>query len=125
LAYSASSKYQSIALTFIFHSRLFHKIDLDSNNLLSYAELRAFVIGIQFDEIDLDKDDAVEKVMDDFDTSGNENVDEKEFVNGISRWIKEAKRTVGASGSYSKKFIHDFHMVSYFVYMSWLNLAPK
>jgi len=104
---------------------LFHKIDLDSNDLLSYAELRALIIGIQFDEIELDKDDAVEKVMDEFDTSGNENVDETEFVNGISRWIKEAKRTVGASGSDSKKFIHDFHMVSNLVFMSWLNQAPK
>jgi len=100
-------------------------MDLDSNNLLSHAELRAFIIGIQFDEIDLDKDDAAEKLMDDFDTSGNGSVDEKEFINGISRWIKEAKRTVGASGSYSKKFTHDFHMVSYLVYMSRLNLDPK
>jgi len=58
----------------------------------------------------LDKDDAVDRVMHDFDTSGNENVDETEFVNGISRWIREAKHSVGTSGSYSKKFMHDFHM---------------
>lgn len=89
--------------------KLFHKIDLDSNNLLSVPELRAFIIGIQFEEIDLDKDDAVEKVMGDFDTSRNENVDEEEFVNGISRWIKEARHTVGASGSISDNFVHDFH----------------
>ncbi|XP_020251410.1 uncharacterized protein LOC109828852 [Asparagus officinalis] len=89
--------------------KLFRKIDLDSSQALSRAELRAFIIGVQFDEIDLDRDDAVNKVMDEFDTSGNENVDEAEFINGISRWIKEAKHTVGASGVYSKKFMHDFH----------------
>ncbi|ONK66749.1 uncharacterized protein A4U43_C06F11550 [Asparagus officinalis] len=89
--------------------KLFHKIDLDSNNVLSNAELRAFIIGIQFDEIDLDKDDAVAKVMHDFDTSRNVDVDETEFINGITRWINEAKHTVDTAGVHSKNFIHDFH----------------
>ncbi|PKA51638.1 hypothetical protein AXF42_Ash003005 [Apostasia shenzhenica] len=89
--------------------KLFHKIDLDENNLLSRSELRAFIIGIQFEEIDLDRDDAVDKVMDEFDTSGNASIEEEEFIHGISRWILEAKHSVADSGAYSKKFVHDFH----------------
>lgn len=93
--------------------RLFHKLDLDANNLISRNELRALIIGIQFDEIDLDKDDAVDKVMDDFDTSRNDLIEEGEFIQGISKWLLEAKHTVGYSGVFSQRFIHDFHMVYY------------
>lgn len=92
--------------------RLFHKIDLDDDRVVSRSELRAFIIGIQFENIDLDEDDAVDRVMAEFDTSGNARIERDEFILGISNWIKEAKRTVENSGSYSKKFVHDFHMVS-------------
>lgn len=90
--------------------KLFHKIDLDSNGQVSRAELRALVIGIEFEEVDLDSDDAVEKLMQDFDRSGNDGIEEEEFVEGISKWLNEAKRTVGPSHVYSKDFINDFHM---------------
>ena len=93
--------------------RLFHRLDLDENNLISRNELRALIIGIQFDEIDLDKDDAVDKVMDDFDTSRNDMIEEEEFIQGISKWLNEAKHTVGYSGVFSQRFMHDFHLVHY------------
>lgn len=96
------------------YCRLFHKIDLDENGLVSRAELRAFIIGIKFEEIDLDRDDAVDKVMDDFDTSGNELIEEEEFIQGICKWLEEAKRSVTYSGAYSKRFLHEFHMVIIF-----------
>ncbi|KAK8939453.1 hypothetical protein KSP40_PGU004676 [Platanthera guangdongensis] len=89
--------------------KLFHAVDLDDDGNLSRSELRAFIIGIQFEEIDLDKDDAVNKLMADFDTSRNFTVEKKEFIQGISKWIHEAKRTVPTSGAYSKKFVQDFH----------------
>ncbi|XP_072959349.1 sodium/calcium exchanger NCL1-like [Typha angustifolia] len=90
--------------------KLFHRMDLDSDGMISRAELHAFIIGIQFEEINLDKDDAVDKVMEEFDLSGNSSIEEGEFVEGISKWLKDAKRTVGNSGAYSRKFLHDFHM---------------
>ena len=94
--------------------RLFHKLDLDSNGSLSHAELRALIIGIQIDEIDLDTDDAVDKIMIEFDTSQNSSIEEDEFIVGLTKWIDEAKRSVANSGAYSKKFMHEFHMVSCF-----------
>ncbi|KAJ6793694.1 uncharacterized protein M6B38_130730 [Iris pallida] len=90
--------------------KLYQKIDVDKDNLVTISELTAFIIGIQFGEIDLDTDDAVLKIMEDFDTSRNDIIEESEFINGIIKWLKEAKRSVGNSGSYSKKFINDFHM---------------
>ncbi|URE09925.1 calcium-binding EF hand family protein [Musa troglodytarum] len=90
--------------------KLFHKLDSDSNGSLSHAELRALIIGIQIDEIDLDTDDAVDKIMIEFDTSQNSSIEEDEFIVGLTKWIDEAKRSVANSGAYSKKFMHEFHM---------------
>lgn len=90
--------------------KLFHRLDLNSDRMISNNELRALIIGIKFEEIDLDRDDAVDKVMQEFDTSRNSIIDEDEFIAGITKWLNEAKRTVAKSGGYSKKFLHDFHM---------------
>ena len=95
--------------------RLFKKIDQNGDGLLSAAELRALIIGIQIFE-EIDKDDAVAKMMNDFDTSHDFRVDENEFVAGISRWLNEAKRSGDVSsdpGHKKMKFITDFHVVSF------------
>ncbi|KAE8677796.1 Sodium/calcium exchanger family protein / calcium-binding EF hand family protein isoform 2 [Hibiscus syriacus] len=92
--------------------KLFDAIDEDRDRGLSHSELKALVLGIRFEEIDLDKDDAVRKVMADFDTSLDSIVQEDEFVRGITKWINEAKQTGGAyleptAGTF--KFIDRFH----------------
>ena len=78
---------------------------------VSSQELTALIIGIDFLNIDLDEEEAVDKVMDDFDTSGDRLIDLKEFFNGISRWLEEAKRSVVQGGSSTNKY-DDFHKVS-------------
>lgn len=88
------------------------------NGLLSRKELRAFIIGIKLEELDLDSDEAVDeavdKVIDDFDSSGDYELNSEEFTRGLSKYLREAKRRVSNSGAYSSKFIHDFHLVSQF-----------
>ncbi|KAF3965098.1 hypothetical protein CMV_010686 [Castanea mollissima] len=71
--------------------RLFKTIDQNSDGKLSAAELRALVVGIQLEEIDLDIEDAVAQVMEDFDKSHDSQVDVDEFVTGISRWLNRAR----------------------------------
>uniref|UniRef100_A0A1D1Z0I0 Vacuolar calcium ion transporter n=1 Tax=Anthurium amnicola TaxID=1678845 RepID=A0A1D1Z0I0_9ARAE len=88
--------------------KLFERIDADHNGLISRPELKALIIGIQFEEIDLDSDDAVEKVMNDFDTSHDNNIDQEEFKEGITKWLMQASHVVRMSGSHSKFFDH-FH----------------
>ncbi|XWS10063.1 hypothetical protein CRYUN_Cryun39dG0043700 [Craigia yunnanensis] len=93
--------------------KLFETIDENCDGGLSPSELKALIIGICFEEIDLDKDDAVRKVMEDFDYSLDSLVQEEEFVKGITKWINEAKQTGGAylepnSGTF--KFIDQFHL---------------
>ncbi|KAF5200688.1 Calcium-binding ef-hand [Thalictrum thalictroides] len=90
--------------------KLFKSIDVDSDGYLSLAELTALIIGIRFEEIDLNNDDAVRKLMYDFDTSGDSHLDETEFINGISKWLKEAKRLEkGESDAHTMKCVDDFH----------------
>lgn len=95
--------------------RLFATIDEDKDGSLTHGELTALVVGIQYDEIDLDHDDAAKKIMVDFDTSRNQLIDEQEFVNGVCRWLQRAARSRVASGDAgpnTTKFLSDFHGVS-------------
>ncbi|GJN19446.1 hypothetical protein PR202_gb06725 [Eleusine coracana subsp. coracana] len=91
--------------------KLFHKIDQDNDGRIERGELQAFIIGVNFEDVDLDSNLAVDQVMADFDTSQNSVIEKGEFVNGILRWLEEAKRSGAgaASGADSKKFLNDFH----------------
>ncbi|XP_040989759.1 sodium/calcium exchanger NCL-like [Juglans microcarpa x Juglans regia] len=92
--------------------KLFTAIDVNGDGHVCPEELSALVVGIRFEEIDLDQDDAVIKVLQDFDTSRDSVIDKNEFFNGISRWIKRAKRTQVVKpdpGPHTMKFLNDFH----------------
>ncbi|OMO99377.1 Calcium-binding EF-hand, partial [Corchorus capsularis] len=88
--------------------KLFMMIDQNGDGRLSPAELRALVLGIRFDEIDMDIEDAVENVMKEFDTSQDSFVDMDEFVRGIRKWLNEARRlSEGQQGA--SIHLHHFH----------------
>ncbi|KAL2245465.1 uncharacterized protein LOC105165426 [Sesamum indicum] len=88
--------------------KLFKAIDENEDGHLSHSELRALILGIQFNEINLDREDAVEKVMKDFDISLDSRVDLREFIHGVGRWLQEARAVSNYAGS--MKYIDDFHM---------------
>ncbi|PIM99932.1 hypothetical protein CDL12_27561 [Handroanthus impetiginosus] len=90
--------------------KLFRTIDDNHDEYLSHAELKALVVGIRFEEINLDQDDAVEKVMKDFDTAQDLRVDTNEFIVGVGRWLEEARGTKASNLAGSMKYIDDFHM---------------
>lgn len=92
--------------------KLFTTIDENKDGSLTHGELRALVVGIQFEEIDLDHDDAVKRIMVDFDTSNNQLIDEEEFVSGVCRWLQRARGARVASGDagpHTMKFLSDYH----------------
>ncbi|CAL0310668.1 unnamed protein product [Lupinus luteus] len=92
--------------------KLFDTIDENKDGELSHRELKALVVGIQFEEIDLDHEDAVIKIMEDFDASHNNRVDKKEFVSGTCKWLQKAKGSrvaSGDAGAHTMKFLSDFH----------------
>ncbi|KAM7277885.1 hypothetical protein ACFE04_005019 [Oxalis oulophora] len=92
--------------------KLFTTIDTNGDGCLSAGELKALIIGIQFEQIDLDKDDAVQNIMRDFDITNDGRVEEGEFVNGITKWLIEARQAGGASSAdpgRTQKYIDYFH----------------
>ncbi|XP_034701498.1 sodium/calcium exchanger NCL1-like [Vitis riparia] len=95
--------------------KLFETIDVNSNGYLSVTDIRALIIGIQFDAADLDIDETVRSVMKDFDTTGDSQIDMNEFVRGMSRWLTKAKRSAihagsDGSNSLSTRYINDFNL---------------
>lgn len=72
-------------------------------------------MGIQFEELSLDEEDALTKIMKDFDTSNDCQLDIHEFVEGISRWLNRAK-FCGAASSMKNlgtmKYLDFVHHVS-------------
>lgn len=104
-----------LVLKFYLFIRLFETIDANKDGHLSAAELKALIIGISFEEIDFDKDDAVGKVLQDFDKTLDEQVDQEEFVRGIKNWLIQAMGAAGPSGPdagpRTMKFLDHFHVV--------------
>ncbi|CAL5393533.1 unnamed protein product [Camellia sinensis] len=93
-------------------AKLFRTIDGDKDGFISEPELKALIVGMRLDEISLSEDDAVKKVMNDFDTSNDYKIDLHEFINGISKWLDEVEQAGASSreaGPASLKYLDDFH----------------
>ena len=106
-----------------YYGRLFHTIDANHDGYISATELRSFIVGIQFDEIDLDLDVAVDKIMKDIDTSHNSRIEKEEFVDGVSRWLnktKSAATRVAGPHTMTKDF-ENFHKVNWVVSYSYFH----
>ncbi|KAI3466070.1 hypothetical protein Pfo_022733 [Paulownia fortunei] len=89
--------------------KLFKTSDDDEDGYLSHSELKALIIGIHLNENNFDENDAVEKLMKDFDTSLDSKVDLNEFIAGVGRWLEEARGTKVSVHTDSTKYIDDFH----------------
>ncbi|XP_030549701.2 sodium/calcium exchanger NCL-like [Rhodamnia argentea] len=70
--------------------RLFKTIDENDDGYLTVSELKAFLVGMRFEEIDLDCGEAVDKIMADFDTTNDSLLSKEEFRKGIEKWVKHA-----------------------------------
>ncbi|GMY31965.1 sodium/calcium exchanger NCL-like [Fagus crenata] len=88
--------------------KLFFTIDTNHDGSISASELRALIVVFQFDGVDLDHNDAVDKIMKDFDTSHDNHIDKDEFVTGISRWLNRTKRTASRDSD-AHTMILNFH----------------
>ncbi|KAG9446138.1 hypothetical protein H6P81_012266 [Aristolochia fimbriata] len=73
--------------------KIFDKMDANSDNVISATELRAVIIGMLF-ELDVNPDDAVNRMMVEFDQSRDRQIDRSEFVSGIVELINKAKQVV-------------------------------
>lgn len=74
--------------------RIFKTIDENGDGHLSHAELKALIVGIHFNEISVNENEVVEKVLKDFDSSLDSKVEFNEFVAGVGRWLEEARNAI-------------------------------
>lgn len=91
---------------------LFTAIDTDHDGHLSGSELRALILGIRFDEINLDEDNAAAKLLKDFDSSLDEKIDLEEFISGIKNWLDVAmslKSSPHVAGGETIKHLTRYH----------------
>ncbi|KAK9152951.1 hypothetical protein Sjap_000431 [Stephania japonica] len=72
---------------------LFRKMDRNKDKFITTRELNGLILGLQVDKVGLDEDDLLEKILKEFDTSGDAHIDENEFVRGISKWLSETKQS--------------------------------
>ncbi|MCL7028187.1 hypothetical protein MKW94_000135 [Papaver nudicaule] len=72
---------------------LFHKIDQNQDGFFTSQEIRGHIIGVQFEEVGLKKDDFLDNVMEEFDNYADVHIGEDEFIRGISSWLLKTKQS--------------------------------
>ncbi|XVF27554.1 hypothetical protein REPUB_Repub14bG0118200 [Reevesia pubescens] len=86
--------------------KLFHRIDKNNNAIISSSELRAFILGMQIEEVGLDEEDFETKLMEEFDISGDSNINETEFVKGVSNWLNKANNDANDQAQGDTRLFH-------------------
>ncbi|KAK7324696.1 hypothetical protein VNO77_28459 [Canavalia gladiata] len=83
----------------------------NSDGYITAKDLRTLLIGMHFEEKDMDIDEAVAGIMLDFDKSHDSRIDMEEFVRGIVRWLQKAKHSAKQNDQSPKtpKILSSFH----------------
>lgn len=81
--------------------RIYDGLDINHDGKVSNAELKTLILGIQLQQDGKISDDQVQKVMDQLDISGDEFIQENEFVRILTKWVKEARRSSSSQNDYS------------------------
>ncbi|XP_019167781.1 PREDICTED: uncharacterized protein LOC109163484 isoform X2 [Ipomoea nil] len=76
---------------FVVLRKVFNAIDSNGDGKLSHSELKAYLVGVCVNETNLDENEATEKLMKDFDTSNNQEIEFEEFVAGVDKWLDEVQ----------------------------------
>ncbi|PIN24276.1 Calmodulin and related proteins (EF-Hand superfamily) [Handroanthus impetiginosus] len=70
---------------------LFKQFDKDNKNSLSWSELEDLIYStVKSGHSQLNYQEMVEKLLSEFDTDGNNIIDEHEFVHGVTKWLIKA-----------------------------------
>ncbi|XVF27552.1 hypothetical protein REPUB_Repub14bG0118000 [Reevesia pubescens] len=86
--------------------KLFHRIDKNNNAIISSSELRAFMLGMQIEEVGLNEEEFETKLMEEFEISGDSNINETEFVKGVSNWLNKANNDLNDQAQGDKRLFH-------------------
>lgn len=73
---------------------LYTGLDQNHDGKVTTAELKTLLLGIQVQADGQISDDLVERVMDQFDTSGDECIQEDEFIRILTKWLQDARKSL-------------------------------
>ncbi|GKA73717.1 sodium/calcium exchanger NCL2 [Tanacetum coccineum] len=73
---------------------LYAELDKNHDGKVTTAELKTLLLGIQLEADGHISDDLVERVMDQLDTSGDEFIQEDEFIRIIKKWLQDARKSL-------------------------------
>ncbi|KAJ4726400.1 putative Sodium/calcium exchanger family protein / calcium-binding EF hand family protein [Melia azedarach] len=100
--------------------RLFEEIDQDGDDMISPSELRELLLEVKFDRMHIDKEKAIAEVIKEFDIDSDQKITKDEFVNGLAKWLDEAKNAIDKR-YYSRKSLREI----YRVFQPWLQNKRK
>ncbi|XP_076907099.1 sodium/calcium exchanger NCL2-like [Bidens hawaiensis] len=69
---------------------LFERIDLDKDNFVSQSEMKKLIMDINSQRKPEDVDKITANIMQNLDTSGDQRIDEQEFIEGFKEWLNRS-----------------------------------
>ncbi|XP_076906851.1 sodium/calcium exchanger NCL1-like [Bidens hawaiensis] len=78
--------------------RLFKSLDVNNDNSISRSELKALLMDYDFGETSWNVDEATSHIMQDLDKSGDQQIDEEEFVDGFKYLLSTDQPTPKTPG---------------------------
>ncbi|KAL9249986.1 Sodium/calcium exchanger NCL-like protein [Drosera capensis] len=96
--------------------RIFEALDVNHDEHLSPTELRAFIIGMEFEDLKVGVDDLVNRVMKEFDTNPDSQISFDEFKSGVAKWVdylKSSRPRNVAPHAETMKYLTDLHEESH------------
>ncbi|KAL0398514.1 UNVERIFIED_CONTAM: Sodium/calcium exchanger NCL1 [Sesamum radiatum] len=89
---------------------LFKQFDRDNSKSLSRPELEQLIHStVRFKESQLSCQEMVKKFIKDFDTDGNDIIDEQEFLHGMTKWLNKAMDVTKCKDA--KRSIDEFNKI--------------
>lgn len=85
---------------------LYAKLDKNHDSKVTNAELKTLILGMQVQADGEISEDHVERIMDQLDISGDESIQEDEFVRSITKWLKDARKSLSKN---------DYNPLSFFI----------
>ncbi|KAL0442689.1 UNVERIFIED_CONTAM: Sodium/calcium exchanger NCL1 [Sesamum latifolium] len=105
-----SSSLSNHLFVYCWHGSLFNQFDRDNSKSLSRPELEQLIHStVRFEESQLNCQDMVKKFIKDFDTDGDDIIDEQEFVHGMTKWLNKAMDVTKCKDA--KKSIDEFDKI--------------
>ena len=86
--------------------RLYKGLDENHDGKVSSAELKTLLLGIQVQADGEVSDDLIENTMNQLDISGDDSIQEDEFVRILTKWLQEARNSLSKN---------DYNPLSFFI----------